>query len=217
MNKSILLTAWFVLLVVAASGCAAPTPAATPQPTATAVPPTATPVPPTATHSLTPPTAPPVPPTVTATRVPPTATPTQTPQPTATRVLPTATPAPTRTPLAALEGVFVKERDTAQGKRFTFVRFFADGNVAANGAVAADAQSAWNSVRSSLTPGNPSPSTGKYTLRGKGIAITLWVGGERAFENAGTIEGDRMTLTEKFVPTGEVSQNVIYTRADFAR
>ena len=83
MNKSVLLTAWFVLLVVAASGCAAPTPTATPQPTpqpsATPVPATATSVPPTATR---------VPPTPTL--GPPTATPTTT---------PTATPTVTPTPI----------------------------------------------------------------------------------------------------------------------
>ena len=76
----------FVALALAATGCAAPTPTATP------VPPTATPPPPTAT----------VPPTATATPVPPTSTAVP---PTATRVPPSATPKPT--PVGGGEGRIV--------------------------------------------------------------------------------------------------------------
>ncbi|MBI3914719.1 MAG: hypothetical protein HY327_11125 [Chloroflexi bacterium] len=182
--------------------CAAPTP--TPAPS--------TPLPPAPTFA----TSPTPQPTPTPTYAPPTATPappTPTTAPTATQTL---APTPTPTPLAALDGVFFSEINTASGKAFSFLRFFADGNVVLNNVRAADAPSAWNSVRP-LTPDTPNLGTGKYTFRGKEIAFTLSNRGDPVLEYAGTIEGNRLILTEKWVPTGVTTQNVTFTRADFAR
>ena len=201
---------WLVIIcaaILALDACAAPTPTPTlaPLPLATAIP-SLTPMPPSAT---------PVPPTATATRVLPTNTPappTATLAPTATR---TSTPAPT--PLNALEGVFVREIATARGTVFQFLRFFADGTVALNGELAADAQSAWNSVRDSLTPPIKSDrAIGKYTLKGKEITIIIEDRDVRA-EVAGTVEGNKMMLTAKFTSPAPLTENWNYTRADFAR
>ncbi len=122
---------------------------------------------------------------------------------------------PTPAAITFLDGVFFKEAAVSSGKRFDFLRFWADGNVALNGAIAADAQSAWNSVRGSLTPGNSNIATGKYTLKGKEVAFTLKVVNDVWTEVAGTIEGDKLTLAAKILFPKTGLENWTYTRADW--
>jgi len=152
--------------------------------------------PPAATEALAQPTSPP-----------------ETPAPTATQ---TPLPAPTSTPPTELDAVFYREIETTSGKRFDFLRFWPDGNVALNGAAGADVQAAYNSARDSLTPGNSNIATGTYTLKEGQVTFTLKVVNDVWAEATGALEGGKLNLTAKILLPNPATETWAYARAVFA-